>query len=114
MPLRVGLDASASATKRPTGVARAISSLVGSLRTLEAPGDRDALDLSVLYRLSRLRRRSTFLPGGRLFHERFSKLYTGQWNQALIDSNRAVFDTAIEMGNLESVPADWYTFEYAN
>ncbi len=50
----------------------------------------------------------------KLFHERFSKLYTGQWNQALIDSNRAVFDTAIEMGNLESVPADWYTFEYAN
>lgn len=50
----------------------------------------------------------------KLFHERFSRLYTGQWNQALIDSNRAVFDTAIEMGNLESVPADWYTFDYAN
>lgn len=50
----------------------------------------------------------------KLFEERFSKLYTGKWDQALINSNRAVFETAIEMGNLESVPADWYTFEYAN
>lgn len=50
----------------------------------------------------------------KLFDERFSKLYTGKWDQSLINSNRAVFETAIEMGNLESVPADWYTFEYAN
>lgn len=50
----------------------------------------------------------------KLFEERFSKLYTGKWDQALINSNRAVFETAIEMGNLESVPNDWYTFEYAN
>jgi len=25
-----------------------------------------------------------------------------------------VFEVAIEMGNLETVPADWFTFEYAN
>ena len=50
----------------------------------------------------------------KLFEERFSKLYTGKWDQALIDANKPVFDTAIEMGNLEKVPADWYTFEYAN
>jgi len=50
----------------------------------------------------------------KLFEERFSRLYTGRWDQALINSNRAVFETAIEMGNLESVPNDWYTFEYAN
>ncbi len=50
----------------------------------------------------------------KMFEERFSKLYTGKWDQSLINSNRAVFETAIEMGNLESVPADWYTFEYAN
>jgi ABC-type nitrate/sulfonate/bicarbonate transport system substrate-binding protein len=48
------------------------------------------------------------------FGERFSKLYTGKWDQNLINANRAVFEVAIEMGNLESVPADWYTFEYAN
>ena len=47
------------------------------------------------------------------FDERFTKLYTATWDQSLIDANRAVFDVAIEMGNLESVPADWYTFEYA-
>ena len=47
------------------------------------------------------------------FDERFTKLYTATWDQGLIDANRAVFDVAIEMGNLESVPADWYTFEYA-
>lgn len=50
----------------------------------------------------------------KLFTERFSKLYTGKWDQALINANKAVFDVAIEMGNLESVPADWYTFEYSN
>lgn len=50
----------------------------------------------------------------KMFEERFSKLYTGRWDQTLINSNRAVFETAIEMGNLESVPSDWYTFEYAN
>jgi NitT/TauT family transport system substrate-binding protein len=49
----------------------------------------------------------------KLFAERFSKLYTGQWNQALVDANKAVFDVAVEMGNLESVPNDWYTFKYA-
>jgi ABC-type nitrate/sulfonate/bicarbonate transport system substrate-binding protein len=47
------------------------------------------------------------------FDERFTKLYTATWDQGLINANRAVFDVAIEMGNLESVPADWYTFEYA-
>lgn len=50
----------------------------------------------------------------KLFEERFSKLYTGKWDQALINANKTVFDIAIEMGNLESVPNDWYTFEYAN
>lgn len=50
----------------------------------------------------------------KMFEERFSKLYTGRWDAALLNSNRAVFETAIEMGNLESVPADWFTFEYAN
>lgn len=50
----------------------------------------------------------------RMFHERFSKLYTGKWDQSLVNANKAVFEVAIEMGNLESVPADWYTFEYAN
>lgn len=48
------------------------------------------------------------------FDERFTKLYTAKWDQSLIDANRSVFEVAIEMGNLESVPADWYTFEYAN
>jgi NitT/TauT family transport system substrate-binding protein len=48
------------------------------------------------------------------FEERFTKLYTAKWDQSLVNANRAVFDVAIEMGNLESVPADWYTFEYAN
>lgn len=49
----------------------------------------------------------------KMFEERFTKLYTATWDQSLINANRAVFDVAIEMGNLESVPADWYTFEYA-
>lgn len=49
----------------------------------------------------------------KLFDERFSKLYTGQWNQALIDANKPVFEVAKEMGNLEAVPDDWYTFKYA-
>lgn len=48
------------------------------------------------------------------FEERFTKLYTAKWDQGLINANRAVLDVAIEMGNLESVPADWYSFEYAN
>ena len=47
------------------------------------------------------------------FDERFTKLYTATWDQNLINANRAVFDVAIEMGNLESVPADWYSFDYA-
>jgi len=50
----------------------------------------------------------------KVFQERFTKLYTATWDQSLINANRAVFDVAIEMGNLESVPADWYTFDYAN
>lgn len=50
----------------------------------------------------------------KMFEERFSKLYTAKWDQNLINANRAVFDVAIEMGNLESVPADWYSFEYSN
>lgn len=50
----------------------------------------------------------------KLFEERFSKLYTAKWDQSLINANKAVFDTAIEMGNLEKVPADWFTFEYSN
>jgi NitT/TauT family transport system substrate-binding protein len=49
----------------------------------------------------------------RLFEERFSKLYTGEWSQALIDANKAVFEVAIEMGNLEKVPPDWYTLEFS-
>lgn len=48
----------------------------------------------------------------KVFHERFSKLYTGAWDQKLIDANKAVFEVAIQMGNLESIPDDWYTFEY--
>jgi NitT/TauT family transport system substrate-binding protein len=48
----------------------------------------------------------------KMFNERFTKLYTGKWDQNLINSNKAVFDVAIEMGNLESVPNDWYTFDY--
>jgi len=50
----------------------------------------------------------------KLFDERFTKLYTGKWDQNLINANKSVFEVAIEMGNLETVPADWFTFEYAN
>lgn len=50
----------------------------------------------------------------KMFEERFSKLYTGKWDQNLINANKAVFEVAIEMGNLESVPDDWYTFDYSN
>ena len=50
----------------------------------------------------------------KLFDERFSKLYTGKWDQSLINANKPVFQVAIEMGNLESISDDWYTFEYAN
>lgn len=49
----------------------------------------------------------------KLFDERFSPLYTGKWNQSLINANKPVFEVAVEMGNLESVPDDWYTFKYA-
>ncbi len=49
-----------------------------------------------------------------MFKERFSKLYTGKWNQELINANKAVFEVAIEMGNLQSIPDDWYTFQFAN
>jgi len=50
----------------------------------------------------------------KMFEERFSKLYTGRWDARLIDANKVVFEVAKEMGNLESVPADWFTFEFAN
>ena len=49
----------------------------------------------------------------KVFDERFTKLYTGIWDQNLINANKSVFDVAIEMGNLESVPNDWCTFDYA-
>ncbi len=49
----------------------------------------------------------------KIFDQRFTKLYTGKWDQSLINANKSVFDVAIEMGNLESVPNDWYTFDYA-
>src|SRR5581483_1436706 len=67
--LRVGLDASAAAVRKPTGVAVAIRSLVGALRALEGE-----VALEVLYRLSRVKRRATFIDGARLFHPRFSLL----------------------------------------
>ncbi len=66
--LRVGLDASAAAVPRPTGVAVAIRSLARALGTLPD------IELELLYRLSRIKRRGTFLPGARLFHPRFSVL----------------------------------------
>jgi len=69
--LRVGIDASAAAVSKPTGVAVAIRSLARALSSL--PKDEE-LELEVLYRLSRVKRRSTFLPGARLFHPRFSLL----------------------------------------
>lgn len=47
------------------------------------------------------------------FEDRFTKLYTGKWDQQLINANKPVFEVAIEMGNLESIPDDWYTFKYA-
>jgi ABC-type nitrate/sulfonate/bicarbonate transport system substrate-binding protein len=47
------------------------------------------------------------------FQQRFTKLYTGVWNQKLIDANKAVFDVATEMGNLGAIPKDWYSFDYA-
>jgi len=71
-PLRVGIDATAAATPRPTGVGLAIAHLVRALRDLEPGAD---VDLEVLYRLSRARRRASFLPGSsRLYHERLSLL----------------------------------------
>lgn len=47
------------------------------------------------------------------FEDRFTKLYTGKWDQQLINANKSVFEVAIEMGNLDSVPNDWYTFQYS-
>jgi ABC-type nitrate/sulfonate/bicarbonate transport system substrate-binding protein len=47
------------------------------------------------------------------FQDRFTKLYTGAWNQKLIDANKAVFEVATEMGNLGTIPSDWYSFDYA-
>lgn len=67
--LRVGIDASAAAVPRPTGVGRAIGQAVAALR------EREELSLEVLYRLSRLKRRRHFLPGSAgLFHDRWSLL----------------------------------------
>lgn len=68
-PLRVGLDASAAAVPQPTGVGLCIGELA------RAVGERREIDLSVLYRLSRAKRRAHFLPGAaRLFHGRWSLL----------------------------------------
>ena len=50
----------------------------------------------------------------KMFEQRFSKLYTGRWDQDLVNANQSVLEVAIEMGNLESVPADWFSFDYAN
>lgn len=70
--LRVGFDASAAALARPTGVGLAIAHLARALRA-RAGGSR--LELELLYRLSRARRRAHFLPGpARLYHERLSLL----------------------------------------
>jgi alpha-1,3-rhamnosyl/mannosyltransferase len=66
--LRVGLDASAAAVNKPTGVGVAIKSLARALPAVPE------IELEILYRLSRVKRRSTFLPGSRLFHPRFSVL----------------------------------------
>jgi alpha-1,3-rhamnosyl/mannosyltransferase len=71
MTIRVGFDASAAAVRKPTGVAVAIRSLAEAVLAL--PAD-ESVSLEVLYRLSRLKRRGTFLPNARLFHERFSFL----------------------------------------
>ncbi|HZU98684.1 MAG TPA: glycosyltransferase family 1 protein [Planctomycetota bacterium] len=69
--LRVGLDASASAVAKPTGVAVAIRGLALALGALPAA---EEIELTPLYRLSRVKRRSTFLPGAKVFHPRFSLL----------------------------------------
>jgi len=72
-PLRVGIDASAAAVPRPTGVGLCIGELVRAL------GARESLELEVLYRLSRAKRRAHFLPGpSRLFHSRLSLLLARQ------------------------------------
>ena len=72
-PLRVGLDASAAAVPRPTGVGLCIGELVRAL------GKRGDVELEVLYRLSRAKRRGHFLPGAsRLFHSRWSFLLARQ------------------------------------
>lgn len=68
-PLRVGIDASAAAVPRPTGVGLGIREQVQALRA------RAGLELEVLYRLSRAKRRAHFLPGpSKLFHSRLSLL----------------------------------------
>ncbi|MGE0710510.1 MAG: glycosyltransferase family 4 protein [Planctomycetota bacterium] len=68
-PLRVGVDASAAAVPQPTGVGLAIAGQVAALRR------RPEIALDILYRLSRLKRRSAFLPGpSGVFHERWSLL----------------------------------------
>ncbi len=72
VPLRVGVDATAAAHPRPTGVGLSLAHLVAALRALAPDG---GVSLEVCYRLSRLRRRAHFLPGpARLFHDRWSVL----------------------------------------
>src|SRR5947208_782601 len=75
MTLRVGLDASAAAVTNPTGVAAAIRSIALALRAIAKD---EGIELETCYRLSRWKRRRTFLPGSRLFHDRFSVLLLGE------------------------------------
>lgn len=69
-PLRVGIDASAAAVPRPTGVGLAIARQCAALR------DRSDISVEVLYRLSRLRRRRHFLPGR-------SRFFADSWTPGL-------------------------------
>lgn len=70
-PLQVGFDASAAALAQPTGVGLCLARLARALHTDRAEL---GLDLQILYRLSRARRRAHFLADlpARLYHERFS------------------------------------------
>jgi glycosyltransferase involved in cell wall biosynthesis len=72
--LRVGFDATAVARPNPTGIGLSIAHLVRALRDEQQSAETD-LELDVLYRISRVRRRRHFLPGPyHLFHERLSVL----------------------------------------
>ena len=57
--MKVGFDATAAAAERPTGIGLAIAHLVHELHATAASTD---LELDVVYRWSRVRRRRTFLP----------------------------------------------------